>query len=255
MATRNRPPASPVLLTPSQEIWVLASCLQEPFKLVDPEEPAEATAYRQDRERRALRGDVTALADLIKMDYRYLMTARFAETVRALRSEAHFSRTKQQRNHAIRGLQCLQGALGAGDLRGRRPHPRATDITRLYDLLLPVYQQAKRQRSCPPPCELPYKLWEYFSSDGPVPEGITPFREHPQRGGKIVLNPPATFTIPQDDLERLRRCFKPTDLKNLVRERIAAIFYLGRGEPAEAAEWIAKLVKHGRDELKESEHM
>lgn len=254
MATRNRLPASPVLLTPSQEIWVLASCLQEPLKLVDPEEPAEATAYRQDRERRALKGDVTALADLIKMDYRYLRTARFAETVRVLRSEAHFSRTKQQRDHAVSGLLCLQDALGAGDLRGRRPHPRPMDITRLYDLLLPVYQQAKRQQASPLSCELPCKLWDYFSGNGPVSEGITPFRECPPQGGKIVLNTPATFTIPQDDLERLKLCLKSTDLKNLVRERIAAIFNLGRGEPAEAVEWIAKLVKYGREELKESQH-
>lgn len=239
-------------LTPNQQLWVWASCLQEPFELSpNSDEPAECAEYRQDRERRALKGDVTALADLIRLDHRYLRTARFAETVRVLRSEAHFSKTKQERDHAQRLLKLLGAALGAGDLRGRRPVPRATDVALLYDLLLPVYRQAKRQQSAPHPRELPYELWAYFPSDRLVPEGITPLREHPPQGGKSVLNTPPTFTIPESDLAQLLDSREnPPDI---ALGRVMALLNMGRkkgeGETYDLS-WVRHVIAEARREMR-----
>lgn len=248
---KKTPPAS-LHLTSDQYTWIMATTSwgRKAFDILpDPDEPAEATEYRQDRERRAVHGDLTAVADLIRMDHRYLKSTWFVETVRTLRSARRCATTRGERQHATRGLKLLADALcgitpGRG-LKGKRPHPLAEDVTTLYVLLLPEYQSTKRGRAA---CrvELPYELWRYFDERDSMPEGITPLVEGGIIGGKVRLSTPPSFTIPTTDLERLKS-ERPSDV---ALERVRTLLRIGResGEVRDLT-WIRRLVAAGRKSM------
>lgn len=105
--------------------------------------PSDITTYRQTLERQAIDGDIAALADLVRLDVRYLGTSQVMHTVGILRLQQHWAVTKAERAVGTKGLKLLADALSGYGLKGIRPYAEAWHVAMLYDLLLPAYRAAK----------------------------------------------------------------------------------------------------------------
>lgn len=261
MAKKTSVPES-LHLTDYQYMWVSAACTAMRGSFEIPPHPLESKkeiTYRQDREQRAVEGDLRALADLIRLDPYYLKTTRFVETVRVLRSERCYARILRERTHATQGLKLLADALygitSKHGLKGKRPHPSAKDVSKLYELLLPAYRAAKRGGATGSVALTPYVryggLWRYFDARNfdkgdAMPEGMTPYQEGGTTGGKLRLGTPPFFTIPVADLKRLK-----SERPSVVAlERVMMLLGIGReSDDVKDLTWARKLVAKGRKSM------
>lgn len=248
----KKDPQASLQLTSDQHTWVTCASQGKPFEV--PHyilETAEEIEFLHNRELRAAQGDLTALADLIRAEPRYFGTTWFMETVRVLRGSRRLATTIEGRTHATKRLKLLADALCGGapgkGLKGKQPHLKARDVSRLYALLLPAYQLARRGAATGPVVLASFvrygALWRFFSECDPTPEGITPLGGGGRTGGKVRLNTPPFFTIPEADLARLKSEL-PSEV---VLERLKALLRIGRG--GEDLKWIRKLVAAGRKKL------
>lgn len=197
--------------------------------------PSDITTYRQALERQAMDGDIAALADLVRLDVRYLGTPQVIATVGILRLQQHWAVTKAERAVGTKGLKLLADALSGYELRGVRPHAEAWHVAMLYDLLLPAYRVAKRTgATCP--VKLPRELWRYFNGRDSIPEGMV----------SAPKGTPPSFTIPQEDLKWLED-EKPSDV---ALERVMTLLGIGRGSDDDRdLTWARKLVARGRKSM------
>lgn len=224
-------------------------------------EPAERRTWREEREKEARRGNVTALADLIRLSSWYLACPLTICTIEVLRAELIHAKTIDERERAGAALDCLTRALrGREDLRGSRPHAPARDVANLYGLLLPLYQAAHKgvrvkdvvpyrtvretreaitKHQAPPSAlvlleavmkdhdfiELPPTFYRYLNGQATLPEGI---EKHPapirlRSGGQPVELPPCyRFKVPKEDLDLIQ---KPEDRRSrsLLEKDVKAV--------------------------------
>lgn len=255
----TRPP-KPTRLDPDTELY--ARCLAivdaDERKLpllalpVNDGEPTECVAWRRDREQEAQKGDVTALAALLRFSPRYLTCPWTVAVIQALRSKRVGAKTPQERAPATGALDLLaEGLRGGHDMRGKRGCVNEKDAAALYRLLLPLYEAAKEGVS-QDSIDLPQAFNRYLTRQA-LPEGIEEC-EKPLiflgKGGFPEFH--YRFTIPKKDvalLPKRRRKSRNELIINtkekvdmLVKKRVACILNI----KSDDLDYIRRLIRKGK---------